>query len=581
MPRCTARLATAGLLLAALAGHARADDAGAAFRRLGNEFLAHWLSQRPQTATRLGLHTYAGVLLPLTPAWVASEAEWLRGLRSRLGAIPREALDFDRALERDVLAARIDRELLDLEVIRPWERNPNVYLDLVAGSVQSLLQRDFASSCSRVRSATRRLRMVPEVLRAAKLNLKHPPRLYTEVAISQAAGVLQFYRQAIPALTAGCRDPLAQADLAEADTGAVAAVQDFLTFLREDLLPRSDGDFALGRETYQRKLIADEMEGTPTDSLLARAYRALDEARNRMEALATRIAPGQGVAAALDSIQSDAPSETGLVPAVQEELEGVRAFVRSHGLVTMPSKENLVVRETPPFRRSLSFASMDAPGVWEPRAGRAFYNVTPVEPTWTPKQKRDHLAFFNRYASQIVTIHEALPGHYYQFLASRGMKSRLRQALTCGTAVEGWAHYCEQLAIEQGFGQGDPRYELAQQFLAIQRIGRMIVGLSLHTAGMTVEQAERLFEERCYMAPVNAQREARRGALDPTYLVYTLGKWRILELRDEVRAQLGDRFRIRAFNDALLHQGGSPMPVVRAGVLRELLGRDDGKAAVR
>lgn len=570
MRNAPARVALTFVLLVALAAPACAGSSGSAFRRMSEEFLDHWLRQRPQVATRLGVHTYDDLLLVVTRDGVAREADWLRGFRTRLAAVPREALDFDQALERDVLAARVDRELLDLEVVRPWERNPNLYLDLVAGSVQSLLQRDFAPSCSRIRSATRRLRMVPEVLRAARLNLQHPPRLFTEVAIAQAAGVLQFYRVGIPGMTTGCRDPLVQADLAEADTNAVHAIESFLLFLREDLLPRSDGEFALGRKTYQQKLACDEMETTPVESLLARGRSEIERTHARMATLAEQIAPGQGVAAALDSIGRDRPASDRLVASIQEQLEGVRAFVREHDLVSMPEREDLVVRETPPFRRSLSFASMDASGVWERVVGRSFYNVTPVDSGWSERQQQDHLAFFNRFASQIVTIHEALPGHYYQFLASRRLPSRVRQAFPCGTATEGWAHYCEQMAIEQGFGGDDPRYEFAQQAQALQRLGRLVVGISLHTAGMTLAEAQRVFEHDCYMAPITAQREARRGALDPTYLVYTLGKWRILELRDEVHARLGDRFSLRTFHDALLRQGGSPAPVARAGVLRLL-----------
>jgi uncharacterized protein (DUF885 family) len=185
-------------------------------------------------------------------------------------------------------------------------------------------------------------------------------------------------------------------------------------------------------------------------------------------------------------------------------------------------------------------------------------------------QKRDHLAFFNRYASEIVSVHEALPGHYYQFLAVQKVPSRLRQVFGAGSNVEGWAHYCEQMVIEEGFGNGDPRYELAQLLLAIRRIGRYVVGISLHTQGMTYEQAVQLFQERCFMEPVNAEREARRGTLDPTYLVYTLGKWKILELREEVRRRLGSRYRLRDFHDAFLRQGISPLPVVRAGLLHDL-----------
>jgi uncharacterized protein (DUF885 family) len=549
---------------------ARAENADQSFTRLADQFLDHWLRRRPQAATRLGLHQFDNLLVPVTQASMVEDAEWLHDFRTRLGAIPRDALSPAHALDDDVLTARIERELLDLEVIHPYENNPNVYIALVAGSIQSLLQRNFAGPCPRLRAAARRLAQVPEVLRAARVNLRNPPRIYTEVAIAQFQGVLRLYRVEVPAAATACRDPELQADLAEADSAAVHATEQFIRFLREDLLPRSNGDFALGKETYQRKLAADEMETTPVDTLLAQAWRSLDETRARMEALAERIAPGRGVNAALDSLEVEVPAERELVPFVAARLDRIRAFLREKNLLTLPAREDLKVRETPVFARSTSFASMDSPGVWERRATEAYYNVTPVDSSWTEQQKRDHLGFFNRYAADIVSIHEALPGHYYQFLALQKVPSRIRQAFGCGTNTEGWAHYCEQMAIEEGFGGGDPRYELAQLDLALQRLGRFIAGVSLHTQGMSYEDAVKLFEDRCYMPRVNAEREARRGTMDPTYLVYTLGKWRILELREEVRRRLGPRFDLKAFHDSFLRQGGSPLPVVRTGVLRDL-----------
>ena len=411
---------------------------------------------------------------------------------------------------------------------------------------------------------------MPEVLRAAKINLKNPPEIATRSAIGQFEGALRLYRERLPEAAQECRDASIVASLSEADSGAVRAVQSFVQFLREDLLPRSHGEFAIGRETYQRKLAADEMETAPVESLLARGRRELERRRARMTELAERIAPGGGVPAALESLATVSPTEASLVPFVAGRLDSIRAFVARRGLLTLPAHEDLRVRETPPHARSLSFASMDSPGVWEQQASEAYFNVTPPEPGWSEEQKRSHLAFFNRWAADIVSIHEALPGHYYQFLALRRSPSRLRQMFTSGSYTEGWAHYCEEMAIEQGFGGGDPRYELAQQWLALQRLGRLIVGISLHTQGMTYDDAERVFREQCWMAPVNASREARRGTMDPTYLVYTLGKWRILDLRDEVRAGLGDRFDLKAFHDALLREGASPLPVVREGVLHDL-----------
>lgn len=564
-----ARLLAVPALLCALAGAAGAETYDQHFRKVGDRFLDELLQRRPQLATRLGLHAYDSKLPIITQMSLDQDRTWIAGYQRQLAAIPRAQLSFETALDYDLLRARLDREQLDLDVIRPYERNPNSYLDLVAGAIQSLSQRDFASPCARIQSIIHRLRVVPEVLRAAELNLHHPPRVFTETALAQFPGVLRLYREEMLPLEAACKQPEVEADLAEADTAAVRAVQDFIVFLHDDLLPRSDGDFRLGAETYQKKLACDEMETMPVDSILARGWRELERTRARMTEVAGRIAPGLTVTAALESLQSQHPSAKDLVPYMQSELDGIRAFVREKQLVTPPKTEDLVVRETPAFRRSGSFASMESPGVWESKATRAYFNVTPVDPGWSEKQKEDHLGFFNRWASNIVAIHEAIPGHYYQFVALRQAPSRLRQVLSCGTNTEGWAHYCEQMAIEQGFGGGDPRYELAQLSLAEQRLGRLIVGISLHTRGMTMDEAVKVFEERCDMAPVNAEREARRGASDPTYLVYTLGKWRILEMRDELQQRLGSRFKLREFHDAFLRQGPAPLSIVREALMHQ------------
>jgi uncharacterized protein (DUF885 family) len=561
-------LAAALLALTLMTGGRAVSAAG--LGALENEYFERWFAFHPQEATRLGIHRYDDRLEPVTAASVEKETAWLHDFGKRLAALPSSGLSYDDRIDRAALAARVDRQLLELEEVRGWERNPNFYINLVTSPVLALLQRNFASPCIRIRSATRRLRIVPELLRDAEVNLKHPPRLYTEVAIDQARGALRFYRETVPALSGDCHEPELQADLAEADTSAVRATESFLHFLEEGLLPNSDGTVALGRQLYQRKLWADERDSTPVDSLLARGWRELGRTRARMTELASRIAPGASVEAVLDSLALDHPTADQQVAFVTAVLDTIRAFVRDHQLLTPPHHEHLIVRETPTFARSLSFASMDSPGVWETRADEAYFNVTPVDASWSASQQQDHLGFFNRWNTQIVSIHEALPGHYYQFMALRGVKSRVRASLGCGTNIEGWAHYCEQMAVEQGYGRGDPRIEIEQQWAALQRLGRLIAGVSIHTAGMTQPDAEKLFEEQCWMKPINAAREARRGALDPTYLVYTLGKWHILDLRDEVRAALGTRYTPRLFHDALLRQGVVPLPLLRCGVLHEL-----------
>jgi uncharacterized protein (DUF885 family) len=568
-----ATLLAAAALASGVAAPAFAESPDSRLQKLGDEFLDGWFTRRPHLATGFGLHGWDGRLVPTTAASVASDLAWLDGVQARLGQIPRAALSAGRAQEHDLLASRIERERIELDQVRAWKRDPGVYVEPVAGSVLAVLERDFASPCERVVLATRRLRLVPEVLRAARVNLEDPPRVHTEAAIAQLEGVLDFYRSGLPALTRECREPQLQADLAEADSQAVRAVEQFLEMLRVDVLPRSGGSFALGRDLLQRRLAAGEREEAPVESLLAAGWAALDEVRGRMTAVAERVAPGLGIAAALEALRRDAPGEGGLVPFVEAQLDSVLEFARQRAPLTPPDAQDLAVRETPSFRRPLSLASLDAPGVWERRATRAWLDVTPPPPGVSEPERREHLERFHRAAVRLVAVREALPGRYGQSLASRHAPSRLRQALVCDTALEGWAHYCEQLMVEEGLGSGDPRIELAWHERSLAGAGRLIAAISLHTGAMSLEDAARMFEERCFLPPADAVREARRAARDPDCMAEALGKWRILALRGEAGRMLGPAFRAREFHDLLLRQGAIPLPLAREGVLGELARR--------
>jgi len=257
------------------------------------------------------------------------------------------------------------------------------------------------------------------------------------------------------------------------------------------------------------------------------------------------------------------PSEDSLLIATRAGLDKIRRFIADRKILTPPANQNLNVIETPVFNRSLSFASMDSPGVFEKNANEAYYNVTPVDADWSAAKKAEHLGFFNSYQLEIVSIHEAFPGHYYQFLHLKEVPSLVRTLMGSGSNSEGWGHYCEEMAIEQGYGGGDPHYELAMLNLALQRIGRLIVGIEMHVNGWTQEQGTAFFEKEAYMARVNAEREARRGTSDPTYLVYTLGKWDIQQLRADVQARMGDKFVLGEFHDRFLGMGRAPLSVIR------------------
>jgi uncharacterized protein (DUF885 family) len=235
-----------------------------------------------------------------------------------------------------------------------------------------------------------------------------------------------------------------------------------------------------------------------------------------------------------------------------------------HQIIDIPSDVRPIVAETPPYARVGTLASMDTPGAFERKATEAFYYVTPVEPDWDARHAEEHLRLYNRSVMDIITIHEAFPGHYIQFLYVKQFPTKTRKLLAANTNVEGWAHYSEQMIVEEGYGNGDPKVRLAQLVEALLRDCRWVVGMKEHTQGMSVDEgAKRYFTDQCFQEPANAYEEARRGAYNPTYLYYTLGKLEIYKLRADYQKAKGNAFSLRDFHDRFVAQGGVPIRLIR------------------
>jgi uncharacterized protein (DUF885 family) len=256
-------------------------------------------------------------------------------------------------------------------------------------------------------------------------------------------------------------------------------------------------------------------------------------------------------------------------------MSGLRQFVVSHQIATIHSSQDPRVMETPSFQRALTFASMDTPGPYENSSSEAFFNITLPDRDWSDTQKEQLLRSLNRTAMQVTAIHEAFPGHYVQFLWLKQIPSKTRKLAGAlhypwgevGTNGEGWAHYSEQMMLEQGYGEGDPKILLFQLHDALLRICRYIVGICMHTRGMTLQEGIDFFNKEGYTEQVTAEMEARRGTIDPTYLVYTLGKLQILKLRQEYRKKMGESFSLKEFHDRFLSFGNSPIQLIREEML--------------
>ena len=545
-----------------------APAAGADFARFVDDYFEAQFRARPSAGTEAGLHQYDRQLEDLSRQRVLARIAELQRLEARLDAFDRSQLSFDEAIDAQALSGDLRSELQGLEVLRNWERNPMPYVRVPGNAVDGLMKRNFAPAHDRLRSVVARLEAVPAVYAAARANVQNPPKEFTELAIRMCKGSAGFFEGAVArwAKDAAGGDAALLAEFEKANAAVVRQTRELASWLEQDLLPRSKGRYAIGAESFLAKLKYDEMVELPLEALLARGEAQLEKDHAAFVETARRIDPAKTPAAVMKTLSDEHPTAEDLLPSVRRSLEAARRFLVEKDIVTIPSEVRPLVEETPPFARGGSFASMDNPGPFETKATEAFYYVTPVEKDWDAQHQEQHLRLYNPYVVPMINVHEVWPGHYLQFLYSPRFKTKTRQLTFCGTNAEGWAHYTEQMMVDQGFGDGSPKIRLAQLQEALLRDCRYVCGVKLHTRGMSVEEGARLFVEMGFQEPANGFEEARRGAYNPTYLYYTLGKLEIQDLaRDYMQAK---KASLKQFHDAFVAEGGLPIPLVRRILLR-------------
>jgi len=546
-----------------------AAAAGDSFAKFVDDYFDSRFDYLPSQGTDAGLHQYDTRLEDRSRARIEARITEMKSLLARLEKFDRSKLSPDEAVDADALEGEIRGFLLDQETLRGWESNPMGYAGLPGYAADSLIKRDFAPAAERLRSLVAREKLVPAVYAAGKANLVNPPKEFTDLAIRMAKGSAGYFSGTVAqwAKEAAGGDAALWNEFSQANAKVVEATRDFADWLEKDLLPRSKGSYAIGAANFLAKMKHDDMVELPLPELLAKGEDQLAKDYVAFVETAKKIDPSKTPAQVMKALSDEYPSETDLIPAVSRSVENARKFLVEKDLVTIPSEVRPRVEETPPFARSGSFASMDTPGAFETKATEAFYYVTPVEKEWDAKHKEEHLRLYNPYVVSIIDVHEVWPGHYLQFLYAPRFPTKTRKLVFCGTNAEGWAHYAEQMMVDEGFGGGDPKYRLAQLQEALLRDCRYVVGIKLHTQGMTVEEGARVFVEKGFQEPANAYEESRRGAYNPTYLYYTLGKLLIQELRDEYRSRTGAS--LKQFHDAFVAQGGLPIPLVRRILFRE------------
>jgi uncharacterized protein (DUF885 family) len=545
------------------------------FHVLSEQFVNNYLKWNPEYATQAGFHEYDGKLSDYSAAGLELQHSEFDEYRARLESISPDSLSEKAKLERTLILSAIRRLFFMHDNLKVLNTNPMVYAGAI--DVNIYIQRDFAPIEQRMQSIINILRKSPEVFAAAKKNLSDSlPRPFIETAILIARGAADFLDKEVKEALQDVKVDSLQKAFASSKKLATTELRNFASYLENEKLKKATNQYAIGEANYREMLFANEMITTPPREILEQGLQRLKKEQELFAAVARKIDPNKSAIAVFEDLKKEHPTVDELIKSTDTHVESIRQFLIDKNIVTLPSEVRVKVTETPQFRRATSTASMDTPGPFEKSATQAYYYITPVEKNWSAKQKEEWLGQFNYYVTDITSIHKAYPGHYTQFLHLNASDASKAQKVILGSYafVEGWAHYTEQMMIEEGFAQTadsltSAKYRLAQLNESLLRYCRLVVSIRTHLDGMQLSEATKFFQDNCYYDYKPAYQEALRGTFDPGYLSYTLGKLQILQLREDYKKQEGAKFSLQKFHDAMLDNGMPPIELLRPLLLKK------------
>jgi uncharacterized protein (DUF885 family) len=576
------------LLLAAGCGRNPSEQ----LARMSEEFVTNALTFSPSAATAAGLHVsdktnLDDLLDDMGPATLDGQRRFYQGFLKRLNKLNTEKLTTEDRADLLILKDQCQLQILDLREVQSHAHNPALYVETVGNALFTPFVLEYAPLPERIRHIIARLQKVPLLLDQGMINLTTSPLVWTHLAMDENQGNIDLVDKTIrDGVPADLRDAYARAA-----QPALSAMRKFQDFLANNLTAR-DGSWRLGGDVYPRKFRLTMQGGMESDNVLEAASRDLTKVRARMLQLALplhrQMAPGhkdhddlageprenQVIGEVLSHIADDHSTRDSYLDDARKDLEEARSFVQQKHLLTLPAHSNLQVIPTPDFMRGVYTAGGFNPApVLEPKLG-AFYWVTPIPPEWSKEKAESKLREYNRYMLQLLTLHEAMPGHYVQFESAAGVQPSSRRVLRLlygnGAYIEGWAQYAEQAMLEEGYMNHSPELELTLAKQQLRVIANAILDIRLQMLNMTDREALDLMEKQAFQEHQEAveklQRAKATSAQLPTYYVGWNG-W--LKVREEYRQAQGGGFNLADFHDRALKEGAVPLPalenLLRAG----------------
>ncbi|MEP6779835.1 MAG: DUF885 domain-containing protein [Gemmatimonadaceae bacterium] len=549
--------------------NATASAADSNFVALTHAVIADLMKTSPSLAVDLGVHTYDDQVEDVSKSAIMAASERLKNFRGSVATFDTTKLSTINRADRTMLISNIDAAILGDDVIKKWTRDPDFYSSGVTNAAFVIMKRNFAPPTDRLKSLIARERKLPIALAEARKNLENPPKIYTQIALEQIDGSISFFKNDVPAAFTEVKDSALLKEFKATNDSVMAALASYKLWMQKILLPKSNGTFAYGGDTYGKALAASEMIEMPLNQLLEYAEKDRQKNEAAFQAVAHQIDSTKSVDTVHAEIERDHPAPNKLLEVTQTTLDSIRQFIIDKHIITIPPSEPARTFETPPFMRSTTSASMDTPGPFEPAKLPARYNMTLPDPRWKPAEAEEFMHQWYYAMISNVSVHEVYPGHYTQFLYARQFPTDVRKVYGANTNIEGWAHYAEQMMLDEGFHANDPKYRLAQLQDALLRDVRFIVGIKMHTQDMKLEDAIKLFETQAHQPKPVAISEAKRGTSDALYGYYTMGKLMIMKLRDDYKAKMGSQYSLQKFHDEFIKLGPLPLPLIRQAMLGE------------
>jgi hypothetical protein len=532
-----------------------------------SQFIENYLSIHPPFAANAGRHEFDGKLPDWSAIGLNKETHWLESERKMASRYDNLALTESERFEQKYLLALIDGDLFWLNSAQAPYKNPMFYSNSLDPNIY--ISRPYAPIEQRMRAFIEYARNIPKVAIQIQANLKPPfPRTYIDIGKTVFGGLAKFYQNDAKLAFAEVSDTHLQKQFSEVIPLATKSMSDLAEWMERQRATATD-HFALGRAGFQDMLKATEGVNITLDVLEKAGRDDLQLNLAALKAACESYAPKTSIQLCVDKVESQKPLG-GSVAEARQQLITLKAFIVEKNLVSIPSQDQAIVAESPPFKR-WNLAYIDTAGPYEQGLPSTYY-VSPPDPAWSSAEQ---MAYQPSKANLLfISAHEVWPGHFLQHLHAKQAVSKVGQLFNSYAFSEGWAHYTEELMWEAGLYEGSEEIHIGQLVNALMRNIRFLSAIGLHTQGMTVATSEKMFRELAFRDEKNAHQQAARGTFDPAYLNYTLGKLMIRKLRDEWTASRGGQKAWQSFHNTFLSYGAPPIPLVRKAMLGELNGSE-------